>query len=88
MIEASLCRLKSLIIKNNNAGMKLLTFAFQLCSEHSLIFDILSLLTLINTEKDLPMWYKKSKITTSTIKIECRLPNSPERKTSQHTASK
>lgn len=45
MIEASLCRLKSLIIKNNNAGMKLLTFAFQLCSEHSLIFDILSLLT-------------------------------------------
>lgn len=40
MIETSLCRFNSTILKDNNAGMKLLRFEFQLYNKHSLIFDI------------------------------------------------
>ena len=54
----------------------------------SCAMNIFSFLTLNNRVKDLPIWYKTSKITISTIKIECRLSNSPEAKTSQHTESK
>ena len=44
MTAKSLCRFKSLIFENNNDGMRLLMFAFSLCSESSLT------LTLINTK--------------------------------------
>ena len=39
-LEKEMATHSSTIIKNNNVGMKLLRFAFQLYNEHFLIFDI------------------------------------------------
>lgn len=75
MVETSLCRFMNVIIKYNNARMKLLWFEFQF------FVNSLSFLgELFNREKELQIWYKKSKIATSIIKVESRPSNSPEEK--------
>lgn len=74
MIETSLCRFMNVIIKYNNARMKLRWFEFQFFV-NSLSWENCSI-----ERRSFKYGIKRSKIATSIIKVESRPSNSPEEK--------